>query len=256
MLCDLSESKNKEQKHHADKLKVLRVYPNNIEQTDFPNPFELLHNREALLKDKLNFKTLKRHSLHYKIRDECGSLGETIKTLEKNFTKNKQKDKYASKADRMGYKEKIRKAENKILSDNVDILICTCNEMASSRIFNNIEAVQVIIDEAAMVIEPETMIPIQNAEQIILIGDHQQLQPRVHSKHADRSGLTTSLFQRYVDVIEFDFCFLQEQFRMVCRVIEICTYIHTYLRICINITYQKVMATWVSHYVFAVFMLY
>ena len=213
MLCDLSESKNKDQKYHADKLKVLRVYPNNIEQSDFPNPFELLHDSEVSL---INFKTLKRHSLHYKIRDECGNLGETIKTLEKKFlAKNKQNKKYASKADRMRYKEKIKKAENKMLSDNVDILICTCNEMASSRIFNNIEAVQVIIDEAAMVTEPETMIPIQNAEQIILIGDHRQLQPRVHSKHADRSGLTTSLFQRYVDVIEFDFCFLQEQFRMV-----------------------------------------
>ena len=218
MLCDLSERKAKEQKRHADKLKVLRVYPNAIEESDFPNPFELLHNHEASFNKHLKFKTLKDHSLHYKIRDECGNLGETIKTLEKNFIKTKQKEKYASKADRMKYNRKIKEAENKILSDNVDILICTCNEMASARIFNNIEAVQVIIDEAAMVTEPETMIPIQCAEQVILIGDHQQLQPRVYSKHADRNGLSTSLFQRYVDVIEFDFCFLQEQFRMVLRI--------------------------------------
>lgn len=220
MLCDLSEHKSKQQKHHVGKLKVLRVYPNNIEQSVYPNPFELLHDSEASsVNENLNLNRLKLHSLHYKIRNECGKFGEIIKTLEKNFAENRQQEKFASKADRMKYKKAISEAENKILSDDIDILICTCNEMASARIFRNIEAVQVIIDEAAMVTEPESMIPIQHAEQVILIGDHQQLQPKVHSKHADRSGLTTSLFQRYVeqylDVAEFDFSFLQEQFRMV-----------------------------------------
>ena len=216
MLCDLSEYKNKQQKLRADKLKVLRVYPNNIEQSVYPNPFELLHDSENLsVNENLNLKRLKLHSLHYKIRYECGNLGETIKTLERHFTENKQQEKFASKADRMKYKKAISEAEDKILSDDIDILICTCNEMASARIFRNIEAVQVIIDEAAMVTEPESMIPIQHAEQIVLIGDHQQLQPKVHSKHAERSGLTTSLFQRYVDMVEFEFCFLQEQYRMV-----------------------------------------
>ena len=231
MLCDLSERKNRQQKHHADKLKVLRVYPNNIERSVYPNPFELLHDSEALVaNENLNLKKLKLHSLHYKIR-ECGSLGETIKELEKNFTKNKQREKFASKADRMEYKKAISDAEDKILSDDIDILICTCNEMASARIFRNIDAVQVIIDEAAMVTEPESMIPIQKAEQIILIGDHQQLQPKVHSKHADRNGLTKSLFQRYVDVIKFDVCFLQEQFRMV--------NIHIYVEIYVYVLYHE-----------------
>ena len=218
MLCDLSEHKDKQQKHHADKLKVLRVYPNAIEQSLYPNPFNLLHDSEtSSINENLNssLKALKFHSLHYKIRYECGNLGETIKAFEKNFDKDKQKKKYASKADRLKYNQTINKAENKILSDNIDILICTCNEMASGRIFHNIEAIQVIIDEAAMVTEPESMIPIRNAEQIILIGDHQQLQPKVQSKHAERNGLITSLFQRYVDDIMFDFCFLPEQFRMV-----------------------------------------
>ena len=162
MLCDLSDHKSKQQKHRADKLKVLRVYPNNIEQSVYPNPFELLHDSEASsVNENLNFKKLKLHSLHYKIRYECGSLGETIKTLEGHFTENKQREKFASKADRMKYRKAISDAEDKILSDDIDILICTCNEMASARIFRNIEAVQVIIDEAAMVTEPETMIPIQ-----------------------------------------------------------------------------------------------
>ena len=216
MLCDLSEDKNKHQKHHADKLNVLRVYHKTIEESVYPNPFELLRNSEALpVNENLNLQRLKSHSLHYKIRYECGQLGETIKTLEEKFSENNQRQKFASKADRMKYRKAIREAENKILSDNIDILICTCNEMASSRIFHNIEAVQVIIDEAAMVTEPESMIPIQHAEQVILIGDHQQLQPNVHSVHAKRSGLDVSLFQRYVVDVEFDVSSLQEQFRMV-----------------------------------------
>ena len=210
MLCDFSD------KHHANKLKVLRVYPSNIEQLVHPNSFELLHDREATSEsENLDLKGLKRHSLHYKMRFECGDLGETIKTYEKSFNTNKQKQKFASKADRVQYKKVKMKAESKILSDSIDILICNCKEMASARIFHNIEVAQVIIDEAAMVTEPESIIPVQYAEQIILIGDHHELQPKVYSKHAERSGLNTSLFQRYVDVIQFEHSILKEQFRMV-----------------------------------------
>jgi len=217
MLCDLTENKNKQRKHQNDKINFLRVYPSNIEQSEYPNPFKLLHDSETTsVIENPNLKVLKKHSLHYKIRNECGQLGEEIKRLESGFSEHKQKEKLASKAERMQYREAIQKAQNKILSDDIDILICTCNEMASARIFNNIKAVQVIIDEAAMVTEPESMIPVQHAEQVILIGDHQQLQPKVHSKHANRNGLATSLFQRYVDVIKYEPCILNEQFRMVC----------------------------------------
>lgn len=216
MLYSLTE--NKQQKHHSDTIKFLRVYPSNVEKSVYPNPFELLHDSEtASVNENLNFKKLMQHSLHYKIRNECGQLGEKIKELESDFIEHAQKEKLASKADRMKYRNVIKKAQNKILSDDIDILFCTCNEMASARIFNNVEALQVIIDEAAMVTEPESMIPIQRAEQVILIGDHQQLQPKVHSRHASRNGLSTSLFQRYVDVINFDYHFLNEQFRMVCQ---------------------------------------
>ena len=217
MLCGFSEHYNKLQKHHGHKLKVLRVYPNSIEQLKYPNPFELLHDSEAASEsENLDLKGLKLHSLHYKIRYECGDLGEAIQIYEKKFNTNKQKQKFASKADRLRYNKLKIKAENKILSDNIDILICTCKEMASARIFRNIEVAQVIIDDAGMVTEPESIIPLQFAEQVILIGDHHELQPKVSSKCAERSGLSTSLFQRYVDAIEFEHSVLNEQFRMVC----------------------------------------
>jgi len=57
--------------------------------------------------------------------------------------------------------------------------LCTCNEASSSRITQNIAPVQVIIDEAAMATEPESMAAVKLAlENVTLIGDHMQLQVR------------------------------------------------------------------------------
>ena len=229
MLCDLTHNTKAVR---GDPIKVLRIYPRSIEQSVYPSPFELLNDSEISSgSDTPYLKSLMKFSLHYKIRNECGEYGEMIKSFEASFAENKQKQRLASKADRMKYKDVIMKAQNVILSDDIDILICTCNEMASGRVFHNIEAEQVIIDEAAMVTEPETMIPIQHAKQVILIGDHQQLQPRVNSRHASRNGLSTSLFQRYVESIEYEDCyFLAEQFRMVKVLLyaSVCTLLLTF----------------------------
>lgn len=59
----------------------------------------------------------------------------------------------------------------------ISIVLCTCNEASSSRVTRNIAPVQVIIDEAAMATEPESMVAIKLAsEHVTLIGDHMQLQ--------------------------------------------------------------------------------
>ena len=55
-------------------------------------------------------------------------------------------------------------------------VFCTCNEASSVRVVDNIKPTHLIIDEAAMATEPEAMIPIQLADHVTLIGDHQQLQ--------------------------------------------------------------------------------
>ena len=59
----------------------------------------------------------------------------------------------------------------------VSLVLCTCNEASSSRVTRNVAPVQVIIDEAAMATEPESMVAIKLAsEHVTLIGDHMQLQ--------------------------------------------------------------------------------
>ena len=59
------------------------------------------------------------------------------------------------------------------------VVLCTCNEASSARVTQNIAPVQVIIDEAAMATEPESMAAVKLAiENVTLIGDHMQLQVR------------------------------------------------------------------------------
>ena len=51
-------------------------------------------------------------------------------------------------------------------------VFCTCNKASIDSTVNNIEPLQLIIDDAAMVTEPEAMIPIQSACHVTLIEDY------------------------------------------------------------------------------------
>jgi|LauGreDrversion4_2_1035121.scaffolds.fasta_scaffold246735_1 regulator of nonsense transcripts 1 len=83
---------------------------------------------------------------------------------------------------------------------------------------------RVIIDEAAQAIEPEILIPLLGAEQVVLIGDHKQLGPLLNRKFKESAILnqipfTDSLFYRLQVASEsvenrFEPIFLEEQNRM------------------------------------------
>lgn len=96
----------------------------------------------------------------------------------------------------------------------VQIVLCTCSTAGSNRMkdtCNNV--IQCIVDECGMCLEPETIIPIvcSNAQQVVLIGDHMQLQPIVQNRVAISLGLKTSMFERFSDHAFM----LNEQYRMV-----------------------------------------
>jgi len=62
--------------------------------------------------------------------------------------------------------------------------------------------------------EPECLVPLvsfKDAQQVVLIGDHKQLQPIVFNTVAKNLGLGKSLFERYKDRA----LMLDEQYRMV-----------------------------------------
>lgn len=82
---------------------------------------------------------------------------------------------------------------------------------------NNV--MQCIVDECGMCMEPETLIPIvsSKAQQVVLIGDHMQLQPIVKNKLARSLGLRTSMFERFSE----NAFMLEEQYRMVSELLEL-----------------------------------
>ena len=97
------------------------------------------------------------------------------------------------------YQRILTEAEDAVLREHFDIVLCTCNETSSKRIARCIFPRQCIVDECGMANEPECISPLQLCDHIVLIGDHKQLQPVIDYQPAKENGLSTSLFQRYAD---------------------------------------------------------
>ena len=76
---------------------------------------------------------------------------------------------------------------------------------------------QLIIDECAMSTEPQSMVPIvaNQAQQVVLIGDHKQLRPIIKCQPAAELGLDQSLFERLFLKFPAYTVFLSTQYRMV-----------------------------------------
>ena len=74
---------------------------------------------------------------------------------------------------------------------------------------------QCIIDECGMCMELESLVPITSskAKQVVLIGDHKQLQPVVIDQQALTLGLNISMFERLSDRAQM----LEIQYRMVIK---------------------------------------
>lgn len=152
-----------------------------------------------------------KYSLHHIIRQS----NPEIMQMEERFKLLHAQDKIASYEDFVTYKELVSREEEKVLK-NVNVVLCTCNEAASHRITNVLEPKYCIIDECAMATEPECMVPIRRAQHVVLIGDHQQLQPVIQSKDAEKMSLGKSLFERYALRGERNVHLLEMQYRMVC----------------------------------------
>ena len=180
-------------------MHILRVYGTKIEDVKFPElaaiPF--LAKRQVAFEnedtDKVP-KVLEEHSLHIKIRDKFSKKHEIRKFIkyEDNLKTLKNYEELQEKSDE--YFALKKNAENTVLKE-AQVIFCTCAE-AGSNWLNTRKINQCIIDECAMCIEPETLLPMILSEKIILVGDHKQLQPVVLNKTAESLGLKISMFQR------------------------------------------------------------
>jgi len=192
-------------------LNIIRVFSKAVQRKDFPGPkLNLdvfpLENAAAECEGKH-----RQYSLHHIVRRNEPQ----IVHMEEEFEKLHRKGKLPSHDDFQCYQEMVSEEEMKVLKGDVDIVLCTCNEAASRRITESLKPVYCIVDECAMATEPECMVPICRAEHVVLIGDHQQLQPVIQYRDAEKMGLGQSLFERYAGKVKPHVHLLEVQYRMV-----------------------------------------
>ena len=194
-----------------DTLNIVRVYSKAIEKSDchpagYPGAF---HKTRKCDSDYAKF------ALHHIVRERFPG----IKAKEEEFKQWEQHGKIIpSNAEQREFQKLVTKCEINVLKKGVDIVLCTCNEASSTRITSSLKPVYLVVDKCGMSTEPESMVPIRLANNVVLIGDHNQLQPVILNKEAKDMGLGVSLFERYVGVLKSQWRrphLLQEQYRMV-----------------------------------------
>ena len=204
-------------------FRLLRIYSRGIEKKSYPGPELIGGLFEKEVEDHRILKKLEKYSLHHKVhRDAESKYRVELLSMEASFKDCHERNGLAPAKDRLRYRQLLNEADaDMIKNGNYDIVLCTANEAAGSRVRRHIRPLQCIIDEASMIMEPEAMAPISLTEHVVLIGDHKQLQPVVKSKVAERNGMRKSLFERYAELLETEyedcpnFCRLLTQYRMV-----------------------------------------
>ncbi|XP_055338864.1 regulator of nonsense transcripts 1 homolog [Paramacrobiotus metropolitanus] len=102
---------------------------------------------------------------------------------------------------------------------DADIICVTCNSAAMD-VLQNRKFPYVLIDECNQALEPDSLIPItKGCNQLVLVGDGQQLGPVVKYQCLERTSLGTSLFARLSSYPQFQpgsdgQIMLREQYRM------------------------------------------
>ncbi|XP_063260631.1 NFX1-type zinc finger-containing protein 1 [Prinia subflava] len=133
------------------------------------------------------------------------------------------------------YQAAAERLEEKKLEQDLDILskarivgMTTTGAAKYQRILQYIEPQIVIVEEAAEVLEAHTITTLsKNCQHLILIGDHQQLQPSANVYDlAKNFNLEVSLFERLIKV-DFPFVCLKYQHRMRPEIAQlICPHIY------------------------------
>lgn len=79
-------------------------------------------------------------------------------------------------------------------------VICATNSTAGSEILKSAKFDFAVIDEATQSTEPSSLIAVLKAKRFIMAGDHKQLPPTILNEEAARGSLSTSLFERLLQL--------------------------------------------------------
>ncbi|XP_045079685.1 helicase with zinc finger domain 2 isoform X1 [Coregonus clupeaformis] len=193
-------------------LKPLRVYSEQMEMLEFPYPGSNLKLSRRSIREERPKRELSSITLHHLIRMPENPFSNDII----DFDARIQMGKDLTDKEIESYKVLLSHARNHELMRH-DVILCTCTA-ASNPNFSKLDLQQIIIDECAMATEPEAFIPLvtHKPEQIVLLGDHKQLQPITHCDLSARLGMRKSLFERYMEKA----LMLDTQYRMHERICE------------------------------------
>ena len=196
------------------KLKILRIYGRAVERRDFPGPDSKGKVSHSPKSEYTCPEWARQYALHFKIREEGFAAAKLIE-----FEQSLERLPEGSVPDghmHTEYRKTRFRAEDAVLSEHFDIVLCTCNESASVRVARKVNPRQCIVDECGMANEPECIAPLELCDHVVLVGDHKQLQPVIDYGPAREHGLSTSLFQRYAEKFEGQYIkTLTIQYRMV-----------------------------------------
>lgn len=195
--------------------KMVRMYGSSMESSDFQIPGRDYMSKTSC-RDSKPDPELESVTLHHLIRAEGKPYSAELRNYDNMFKNNPS---FSDHGEIMNYKKILSKACQEELK-HYDVIFCTTAVATNWRFLKATQGkiFQMIIDEAGMCTEPETLAPIisSKAEQVVLIGDHKQLQPVVLCSEAASLGLEKSLFERYADQAVFLDC----QYRMNPRICD------------------------------------
>ncbi|XP_068675109.1 3'-5' exoribonuclease HELZ2-like isoform X2 [Montipora foliosa] len=184
-------------------LKILRVYSDQVEQKEFPIPNTLKPARTTRSDDELKISNEKVRSvsLHHVIRSPGCRFGQDLRQFEEEFAAQRRRGENIGGEEAKKYRKLISQAERWALEKSgAQIILCTCATAGSPRIISSCDNIQeCIVDECGMCMETESLVPITSsgARQVVLIGDHKQLQPVIQDHVAKTLGLSVSMFERH-----------------------------------------------------------
>ncbi|XP_058635594.1 helicase with zinc finger domain 2-like [Onychostoma macrolepis] len=179
-----------------NELRPLRVYSDQTEMLEFPYPgCNLKLSRNSKRGEKPNTE-LSSIALHHLIRKDGNPYSTQILAFDMKIRRG---DQFTNEEKKL-FKDVLQKARKHELLRH-DVILCTCTAASHHALAKVLDFKQIIIDECAMATEPEAFIPLvaHKPEQVVLLGDHKQLQPVVHCDVVERLGMSKSLFERYVE---------------------------------------------------------
>ncbi|XP_053171368.1 helicase with zinc finger domain 2-like [Scomber japonicus] len=198
------------------RLKLLRVYSQQVEMLDYPYPDRNLQFYCRTFRQECAKPKLRSITLHHRMREEQNPHSGRIKDFDRRIQLAlAKKEERLTAQEVKEYKKLLRDARTYELERH-DVILCTCTQSSSPSLTKTVTARQILIDECAMATEPQAMIPLvcNNPEKIVLIGDHKQLRPIVKNQRVRKLGMAKSLFERYYTIHDDRAVMLDIQYRM------------------------------------------